>query len=189
MRDIMLGLVCTCSAALVTAPLAPAQEGSPLGFVNKLGQDLDVRSGGRVLADEILSGKVILPELATPIAGVPAIPQIQLRGGNQQANDPGLDYLQIFAGFRPFVRATQSETSAAAFGQNIVVTYNNSAGLHVSPNFLMAGSFPSSLSWVLSLSVILARSRNASERVSVCFASFSPVVCASPSERISRCAA
>src|SRR5439155_7700402 len=134
MRHIILGLACTCSAALVTAPLAPAQEGSPLGFVNKLGQDLDVRSGGRVLADEILSGKVILPELATPIAGVPAMPQIQLRGGHHQVNDPGLDYVQIFAGFRPFVRATQSEISAAAFGRNIVVTYNNSAGIHVSPS-------------------------------------------------------
>src|SRR5439155_8377203 len=100
MRHIILGLACTCSAALVTAPLAPAQEGSPLGFVNKLGQDLDVRSGGRVLDDEILSGKVILPELATPIAGVPAIPQIQLRGGNHQVNDPGLDYVQIFASVR-----------------------------------------------------------------------------------------
>ncbi len=80
MRHIMLGLACTCSAALVIAPLAPAQEGPALGFVNKLGQDMDVRSGSRVLADEFLSGNVILPELATPIAGVPAVPQIQLRG-------------------------------------------------------------------------------------------------------------
>ena len=43
-------------------------------------------------------------------------------------------YIQIFTGFRPFIHATQSETSVAAFGANIVVTYNDSTGLHVSPN-------------------------------------------------------
>ncbi len=42
--------------------------------------------------------------------------------------------MQIFPGFRPFVRATQSEVSTAAFGRNIVVTYNDSTGIHVSPN-------------------------------------------------------
>ena len=45
------------------------------------------------------------------------MPQIQLRGDNLQVNDPAQTTIQIFTGFRPFVRATQSETSAAAFGQ------------------------------------------------------------------------
>src|SRR5690348_6263155 len=58
----------------------------------------------------------------------------RLRGGNVQVNDPRLDYVQIFTGFRPFVHATQSEVSTSAFGQNIVVTYNTSAGSHVAPN-------------------------------------------------------
>src|SRR5712691_3834092 len=134
MRHVVLGLALTCLAALVPVPPAVAQEGPPLGFVNKLGQDIDIRSAGRILADEFSAGNVILPDLDTPVAGVPAVPQIQLRGGNVQVNDPAQDYIQIFTGFRPFVHATQSETSAAAFGPNIVVTYNNSTGLHLSPN-------------------------------------------------------
>ena len=111
-----------------------AQDGTPLGFVSKLGQDVDIRSGARILADELASGKVILPDLATPVAAIPAVPQIHLRGGNTQANNPPADYVQIFAGFRPFVHAIQSEVSMAASGRSIVVTYNDSAGLHVSPN-------------------------------------------------------
>ena len=73
----------------------------------------------------------------SPLAYPDNTPQIQFRGGNVQVNDPSApfgDYIQIFPGFRPFVHATQSEVSAAASGRNIVVTYNNSAGLHVSPN-------------------------------------------------------
>jgi hypothetical protein len=112
---------------------ATAQD-PPTSFVSKLGFDIDVRSGGRILADDILSSNVILPELGTPVAGIPAVPQVQLRGGNVQANTPNADYVQIFSGFRPFVHTTQSEVSTAAFGRNIVVTYNDSAGIHVSPN-------------------------------------------------------
>jgi hypothetical protein len=113
--------------------------GSPLGFVSKLGEEVDIRSGARVLADEFQSGNVVLPELAGPITGIPVVPQIQLRGGNAQVNNLpgqtiGIDYIQIFTGFRPFVHATQSEVSATAFGRNVVATYNNSAGLHLIPN-------------------------------------------------------
>jgi len=125
--------------AALTLP-AIAQNDSQLGFVTKLGEEVDVRSGARILADELLqSGNVVLPELEGPVTGISVVPQIQLRGGNSQVNDlpgqtVGLDYTQIFTGFRPFVRATQSEVSAVAFGRNIVATYNNSAGLHVIPN-------------------------------------------------------
>ena len=115
------------------SPIA-AQSGGPLGFVSKLGSDLDVRSGARVLADELAANKVILPEAQGPVAGGSTVAQIQLRGGNLQVNDPSRDYVQIFSGFRPFVRATQSEVSTAAFGQSIVTTYNDSTGLHVAPN-------------------------------------------------------
>jgi hypothetical protein len=130
---LLLFLFTLCSAMLVRT--AAAQSGPPLGFVNKLGIDVDVRSGGRILADDLASsGNVILPDLATPVSGIPAVPQIQLRGDNEQVNDPAQTLIQIFTGFRPFVRATRSETSTAAFGRNIVVTYNNSTGIHVSPN-------------------------------------------------------
>ena len=127
-----LCLVALCSAMLFST--AAAQSGPPLGFVNKLGVEVDMRSGGRILADDLASGNVILPDLAGPVTGVPAVPQIQLRGGNVQVNSKTEDFIQIFTGFRPFVRATQSEVSTAAFGRNIVVTYNDSTGIHVSPN-------------------------------------------------------
>ncbi len=133
MRRVVLGLALTCSAVLVVTPPALAQGGPPPGFVNKLGHEIDVRSAGRVLADELKANNhVILPDASTPAPGGSTVPQIHLRGGNLQVNDPTEDYIQIFPTFRPFVHATQSETSAAAFGRNIVVTYNDSAGFHLS---------------------------------------------------------
>src|SRR5215471_14733894 len=125
-------LALTTFSAVIATP-AVAQSGPPLGFVSKLGVDVDVRSGGRILQDDLLSGQIILPDSASPVGGGSTTPQIQLRGDNVQVNDPGQDYTQIFPGFRPFVRFTQSEVSTAAFNRNIVVTYNNSAGIHVSP--------------------------------------------------------
>jgi hypothetical protein len=135
MRSLALlpaGALALCGTLLVAQ--AGLAQSPRLGFVNKLGQDLDVRSGARILADDVLSGKVILPGPAPSVPAGTTVPQIQLRGGNTQANDPTLDYVQIFAGSRPFVRATQGETSMAVFGRNIVATYNNSAGIHVSLN-------------------------------------------------------
>jgi hypothetical protein len=129
---VVLCLLALCWAALVQP--AVAQGSAPLGFVTKLGQEIDVRSGGRILEDDLSSGNVILPDLAGPASGGSTVPQIQLRGGNLQVNDPNGDFVQIFTGFRPFVRATQSEVSVAAFGHQIVTTYNNSAGIHVSTN-------------------------------------------------------
>jgi len=96
-----------------------------VSYIQKLGQDLELRSGARILADDTLSGKVILPDAATPVQAFVSVPQLQLRGANVQANDPAMDYIQVFSGFRPFVHTTQSETSTAAFGRNIVVGYNN----------------------------------------------------------------
>jgi hypothetical protein len=121
-------------AAILSAPSILAQSGPPTGFVTKLGQDMDVRSGARILPDDNVIGNVILPELGGGVGGGLTVPQIQLRGGNVQVNDPLQTLIQIFPGFRPFVRATRSEVSAAASGRNIVVTYNNSTGIHVSPN-------------------------------------------------------
>ena len=124
-------LICAAGFALLI-PSVMAQSGPPLGFVTKLGQDMDVRSGGRILEDDLASGNIILPELVGAVTGGATVPQVQLRGGDTQVNDPAQTAIQAFTGFRPFVRATRSETSAAAFGRNIVVTYNNSTGLHVS---------------------------------------------------------
>jgi hypothetical protein len=108
---------------------------SRTGVVTKLGYDFDVRTGARILADELkASGRIMLPEVPASPSGADVAARSEEVGGNEQVNNPERDYIQIFAGFRPFVRATQSETSIAAFGPNIVVTYNDSTGLHVSPN-------------------------------------------------------
>src|SRR5258708_35946661 len=105
MRHVVLGLVLICPAALVLA-----QE-TPTGFVSKLGVDVDVRSGSRIFADELnAAGSLILPDATTPVPGGFPVPQIKLRGGNVQVNDPAQDYIQIFPLFRPFVHATQIET-------------------------------------------------------------------------------
>jgi hypothetical protein len=96
--------------------------------------DQDVRSGSRILIDELAANPTILPDSPGPVAGGEVQPQIQLRGGNVQVSDPNSDYVQIFSGFRPFVHATKSEVSTAASGQNIVVTYNDSTGIHVREN-------------------------------------------------------
>jgi hypothetical protein len=122
---------------LVFVPQARAQD-SPTGSVSKLGEEVDIRSGARILADELANGgTLLLPDNPSSGAGDGTRASIQTRGGNVQVNDPsplkdGL--VQIFPGFRPFVRATQSEVSVAASGRNIVVTFNDSTGLHVSPN-------------------------------------------------------
>jgi hypothetical protein len=115
-------------------PSAGAQD-NVLGFVSKLGTEVDIRSGARILADDLANGgTVLLPDSGTGVSGGSTVAQIQLRGGNLQVNNAANDYVQIFPGFRPFVRATQSEVSAAAFGRNLVVTFNDSSGIHVSPN-------------------------------------------------------
>jgi len=125
-------LCLTAAFALILVRPALAQDDSPASWVEKLGEDFEVRSGARILQDELQAGHLILPDLAGPVSGGSAVAQIQRRGGNVQVNDPGNDYVQIFTGFRPFVRATQSEVSTAAFGRNIVVTFNDSTGIHVS---------------------------------------------------------
>src|SRR5262249_54830566 len=132
-QKMLLFLALTASPYLL-GNLAAGQSGPPLGFVTKLGVDVDVRSGGRILQDDLLSSPIILPESAPDSGGGSSTPQIQLRGDNVQVNDATIDYTQTFTGFRPFVRFTQSEVSTAAFNRNIVVTYNTSAGIHVSPN-------------------------------------------------------
>jgi BNR repeat-like domain len=107
----------------------------PAWLLRKLGVDIDLRSGSRVFADELAnSGGIILPDEGSPLStSLGTVPQVQLRGGNVQVNDPTFDFIQIFPGFRPFLHLVESETSVAAVGRNIVATYNTSAGLHLIP--------------------------------------------------------
>src|SRR6266852_952611 len=106
-----------------------------LTAINKSGMELELRSDAKIMADEVLSGQVILGPEEAPTQNVSLDTGKQpLRGPNTQVNDSALDNIQIFAGFRPFLNFTQSETTVAALGQNIVVSYNNSAGASVGPN-------------------------------------------------------
>lgn len=158
---IALGLVAVASTYAATiAPESSStklrhnsplfQTGSDLESVNKNGIDLDLRSHGRQLADEVAAnGALVTDEEVSPVPGETVVPQVQLRGGNVQVNDPGLDNIQIFAGTRPFVSFTQSETSIAAFENNIVATYNTSANqpiVHTTPSLLFAHRFLSGFS-------------------------------------------
>jgi hypothetical protein len=117
--------------SIANASLGAAQEdGVEPGptTVNKDGFELDLRSAGRVIADDVIqNGNVVLASEVSPVPGQAVVPQIHARGGNTQVDDPGLDNVQIFPLFRPFVSFTQSETSLAARGRNIVASYNTSA--------------------------------------------------------------
>jgi len=110
--------------AVAASASDPEQSGSDT--VEKGGFAVDLSSVGRESAEEVLGGSVVGNDVA-PVPGGPVVPGVQLRGANIQINDPGLDNIQTFEGRRPFVNYTQSETSAAAFEQNIVVGYNSSA--------------------------------------------------------------
>jgi hypothetical protein len=119
--------------AVPSAPALAQQETEGLEpgptTINKGGREVDERSLGRVLADEaIANGGVILADELSPVPGQTVVPQIKSKGGNLQVNAPGLDHTQVFDLFRPFLFATQSETSIAASGRTIVSTYNSSAG-------------------------------------------------------------
>ena len=105
-----------------------SNENEPPGLVKKDRFDLDIRSAGRQFTEEVASrGNVVTADEISPVPGGDVVPQIQFRGANVQVNDASLDNIQTFPNFRPFVGYTQSETSIAAFGRNIVAAYNSSA--------------------------------------------------------------
>ena len=114
---------------LGTASALQSNSENAPGVIKKNGLDVDIRSLGRQIAEEVAAlGNRVADEISpSSPAGGNIVPQIQFRGGNIQVNDPSLDNIQVFPGFRPFVKYTQSETSVAAYGPNIVAAYNSSA--------------------------------------------------------------
>ena len=128
----LLGTFFVLSLGVALAQDAGNGDVSPPWLLRKLGVELDLRSGSRVFADELAkTGGIILADEQPLSSSFSTVPQVQLRGDNVQVNDPALDYIQTFPGFRPFVHFTESETSVAASGLNIVASYNTSAGLHL----------------------------------------------------------
>jgi hypothetical protein len=135
----LAGLALILAIAMALSVSSSAQSGAstrgPLvTAVSKFGDDLELRSEGIIMRDEVAGQVMLGPEPAPTFSPSLSHGQNLLRGANTQVNDPALDNIQIFPGFRPFLHFTQSETTVAAHGQNIVVSYNNSAGASVGPN-------------------------------------------------------
>jgi len=119
--------------ALTAFSLATSAQVRPTVIV-KNGYEFEIRSDTKIMLDDLAaSGRVIPLDEPTDGPGDHDGGGLLFRRGNIQVNDPLLDSIQIFPGFRPFVHSTQSETSVAAFGRTIVATYNTSAGMHLVP--------------------------------------------------------
>jgi hypothetical protein len=117
--------------AVTIIPAVPllAQEVPPAYLIRKGLVDMDMRSSSRVALDAARSNTNGVPLDSTtppPPMALP-FPPFPILGGNVQVNDPALDKIQTFPGFRPFVSATNSETSVASYGANLVGLYNTSS--------------------------------------------------------------
>src|ERR1700730_6456518 len=120
--------------ALTAYSLAASAQVKPTVVV-KNGYEFEIRSDTKIMLDHLAaSGRVIPLDEPTDGQGDHDGGGLLFRRGNIQVNNPLLDSIQIFPGFRPFVHATQSETSVAVFGRTVVATYNTSAGVELPPN-------------------------------------------------------
>jgi len=138
-RSVLSGVLASLVLVLFFASSPGAQDdGQAPGQITKNGIEIDVRSLGKQISDGALQGGTLAGAGAPSTApGRSGAPQIQTRGSNVQVNDPSLDNIQILSNGFPLVMFTQSETSVAAFGNDIVATYNSSANQQISP----AGEF------------------------------------------------
>lgn len=94
----------------------------------KDGDDIDLLSSPSMPANEVIANSVfVIPDSGSVVPGQALGAQIQLRGANTQVNDPALDVIYTFPGFRPFVEYTQSETTITGNGGTLVASYNSSA--------------------------------------------------------------
>src|SRR5215472_5018139 len=138
-RRRLLGRLLLTLAVLLAAALCGTGQSQTTGggsqpasfatAVSKAGGDLDLRSAGRFLRD-LFTGHVSLgPDAIATSSPSVTTGTTPLPSPNTQVDDPALDNIQIFPSMAPFLHYTQSETTVAAAGQNIVVSYNNSAGI------------------------------------------------------------
>lgn len=115
-------------ACLMALPAAPAGAQT----VEKNGMPLDIRSFSGMVADDIANANSKVDDSSLlPTTLLPPVPQIQLRGGNVQANNPLLDHLYVIPNSRPYMFYSQAETSVAAYERNIVVAYISSANMQI----------------------------------------------------------
>ena len=82
---------------------------------------------------KVLPRKLTKVSALTGVAAAPSFGSLGSSGnGPTLVNDPGLDHIQSFPGEEPSVYVTQSETSVASFGNDVLVGYNSSAGARLS---------------------------------------------------------
>jgi hypothetical protein len=109
------------------------------GKTRKGSTQLDLRSSGRTIADDIAKPRMSQLSLAAATlniipVNVPPTTALSLQGGNTLVNDPNFDNIQIFPNTRPFVHSTESETAIVKAKGNLIAAYNSSANIIVAPN-------------------------------------------------------
>ncbi len=115
-------------ALLVALTLSIGLSSHALAATPPSKKDVDIRSHGRQIADLVARiGLAVENEPPTQVPRVDTFRRVASGRTNIQINNPGLDHTQVFPGARPFEFSIQSETSIAAFGDNILVGYNSSA--------------------------------------------------------------
>jgi hypothetical protein len=130
-----IGIVSALATFSIFSTVANGQQRPRPTVIVKLGYDLELRSDSKIFMDQLAaSGRVVPLDEPTDMPGDQDVARGHFGPGNVQVNNPGLDSIQVFPGFRPFLHTTQSETSVAAFGDTVVATYNTSAGIHLIPN-------------------------------------------------------
>ncbi len=123
-------LGCAVLAAL------PLQSQSQSGAVRKGNVQINIRSSGRILAQQTAQSRVNGMRVSAPSLQLsPAqIPETPIPHSNTLVNDPNQDSIQKFPGTRPFLHSTQSETVIVKAKGNLIAAFNNSAGIIEAPN-------------------------------------------------------
>src|SRR5205807_42112 len=101
---------------------------------------------GRMLGDRLATYGTLVPQdqqsVAPALPDLGFAPQIQSSAGNIQVNDSSLDHIMRITGSAPWVLYTQSETTLAVYGSNVVAAYNTS--VFQAPNYLFLTGFSTS---------------------------------------------
>lgn len=127
---LLLGLL---SLGVLIIPSASRTQSNPApsrGQVRKNGLNLDIRSPGRVKADQIARSGIRVRKTLTGANTNLRVGSQKGSGnsnGNIQVNDGSLDNVQSFPPFIPHLNFNESETSVAGHGSNIVAVYNTDA--------------------------------------------------------------
>ena len=141
------GLLALGVSAMPLCAQQAAAADSPPWVVKKRGVPLDIRSHGRMLWDRLATAGTLVsngqPSVVAALPDLGLAPQSQVPQGNIQVNDASLDHIMRISGSAPRVLYTQSETSLAVYGSNIVAVYNTS--VFQAPSYLFGTGFSTSI--------------------------------------------